>query len=97
MISLNIVFDNAFDDADIIAIPDEIFSHMEEIGKEFLKWVMTAEDSDYWMIVDGRKCVIAETDGFIKWLNTTYCKGADKAYLVAKNTNYDSTLKTIEF
>jgi len=33
---INIVFDDIFDDADIIAITDEIFSHIEEIGQDFL-------------------------------------------------------------
>ena len=32
---VNIVFDDVFDDADILLIPDEIFSRIEEIGQEF--------------------------------------------------------------
>lgn len=97
MIHVNIVFDDIFDDADIIAIPDEIISHIEKIGHEFLSWVPTAEDGDYWTIVNGRKCIVAETDGFIKWINATYCKNLEKAYVVARNTNYDPTLRVVEF
>lgn len=97
MIKVNIVFDDLFDDADIIAIPDKIFSRIEEIGQEFLHWVPTAEDSDCWTLVNGKRCNIAETDGFIKWINTTYCKDLEKCFVVARNTNYDSTLKIIEF
>ena len=97
MIKVNIVFDDLFDDADIIAIPDEVSSRIEEIGQEFLHWIPTAEDPDYWTLINGRKCTIAETDGFIKWINTTYCKNLEKCYVVARNTDYDSTLKIIEF
>ena len=97
MKKVNIVFDDIFDDADIIAIPDEIFSHIEEIGQNFLHWVPTAENPDYWKLINGRKCAIAETDGFIKWINVTYCKDLENCYVVARNTDYDSTLKTIEF
>lgn len=97
MTKVNIVFDDIFDDADIIAVPDEISSKIEEIGQEFLFWVPTTEDSDYWMIIDGRKCLVAETDGFIKWLNSYYCKETDKAYVVARKTNYCPKYKTIEF
>lgn len=97
MRKVNIVFDDIFDDADIVAIPDEIFSHIEEIGQEFLHWVPTAEDSDYWTIIYGRKCTVAETNGFIKWLNATYCKDLDKAFVVARNTNFEPSLKIIEF
>ena len=94
---INIVFDDAFDDADILEIPDEIFSRIEEIGQEFLDWVPQAEDLDYWTMIDGRRCAVAETDGFIKWLNATYCKDLEKALAVARNTNYEPSLKTIEF
>lgn len=97
MKTVNIVFDDFFDDADIIAVPDEILSQIEEIGQKFLRWVPTTEDPDYWGLVGGRKCSIAETDGFIKWINSTVCKDLEKCYVVARNTEYDPTLKIIEF
>jgi hypothetical protein len=97
MKKINIVFDDIFDDADIIMIPDEIFSRIEEIGQEFLNWVPYAEDSDYWMMKDGKRYTIAETDGFIKWINTTYCKNLEKTFVIARNTKYDASLKTVEF
>ena len=104
MKKINIVFDDVFDDADTLVIPDEIFSRIdeifsriEEIGQEFLDWIPQAEDSDYWTMIDGRRCAIAETDGFIKWLNATYCKDLPKAFVVARNTNYEPSLKIIEF
>ena len=97
MTKVNIVFDDRFYDADIIAIPDEIVSEIEAIGQEFLYWVPNAKDSDYWIIIDGRKCSVAETDGFIKWLNSQYCSNTEKAYVVARNTNYCPLYKIIEF
>jgi hypothetical protein len=97
MKKVNIVFDDVFDDADIIAIPDEIFSRIEKIGQEFLSWVPTTEDPDYWTIINGRKCAVAETNGFIKWLNATYCKNLEKSYVVTRNTDYNPTLKIIAF
>ena len=97
MLKVNIVFDDLFDDADIIAISDQVAPIIVNIGQEFLHWVPSAEDSDYWTIINGRKCTVAETDGFIKWINSTYCKDLEKAYVIARNTNYDPTLKIIEF
>jgi len=94
---INIVFDDAFDDADILAIPGEIFSCIEEIGQEFLDWLPQAEDPDYWTVINGRRCAVAETDGFIKWLNATYCKDLEKAFVVSRNISYEPSLKTIEF
>lgn len=97
MINVNIVFDNFFEDADIIAVPDEIAPKIQEIGQEFLDWVPTAKDSDYYVIEEGRKYVVAETDGFIKWLNACYCQNTEKAYVVARNTNYCPQYQIIEF
>ncbi len=97
MTKVNIIFDNIFEDADIIAVPDEIASHIEAIGQEFLNWVPNAKDCDYWTIVDGQKYSVAETDGFIKWLNLCYCSKTEKAYVEKRNTNYCPEYKTIEF
>lgn len=97
MTKVNIVFDNVFEDADIIAIPDEIVPQIDVIGQEFLDWVPTTTDSDYWTIVDGRKCLSVETDGFIKWVNSSYCLNIEKAYVVTRNTDYYPQYKIIEF
>ena len=97
MTKINIVFDDMFEDADIIAIPDEIASQINAIGQEFLDWVLYANDSDYWTLINGQKCAVAETDGFIKWLNSYHCKELEKAYVLKRNTNYCSLYKTIEF
>ncbi|MBQ9805391.1 MAG: hypothetical protein IJW49_02625 [Clostridia bacterium] len=97
MVKVNIVFDDIFDDADIIAIPDEIFPCIEQIGQTFLDWIPTATDPDYWKVINGRRCIVAETNGFIKRLNTVHCNHSEKAYVVARNTTYNPNLKTIQF
>lgn len=97
MTNINLVFDGNLDDADIIAVPDEIVSIIEEIGAEFLRWVSTAEDSDYWTIIDGRRCVVAETNGFIKWINSCYCNETEKACIVARNIKFCPDYRIIEF
>ncbi len=97
MTNVNIVFDDSFDDGDIICIPDDIVSHIQEIGQKFLDWVPFAKDSDYLVMEDGRKVCIAETDGFIKWLNDSYCRNSEKAYVVSRNTRYCKQYTVIEF
>lgn len=97
MTKVNIVFDDIFDDVDIIAVPDEIIPEIEKIAQEFFDWIPTTKDSDYWTIIDEKTYMIAETDGFIKWLNTFYCKNTHKAYVVERNTDYCPQYKIIEF
>lgn len=97
MTKINLVFDGIYNDADIIAVPDEIVFGIEKMGQEFLNWIPTAEESSYWTVINGRKYFVAETDGFIKWLNFNYCTKTEKAYVVERNTNYDPEYKVIEF
>ena len=97
MTKVNIVFDNAFEDVDIIAIPDEFESKIEAIGQEFLDWIPHVNDEDYWTIIDNHKYSVAETDGFIKWLNSHYCLKSEKACVVLRNTSYCPLYKIIEF
>lgn len=95
MTKFNIVFDEFSEYVDIITIPDELVPKIEEIGQEFLYWIIDTDDSDYWEIIDGLKYCVAETKGFIKWLNSTYCVNTEKAYIVAENTEYNPEYKIL--
>ncbi len=97
MTKVNIIFDGFINDVDIIAIPDEIVYKINEIGQEFLHWKAPIEDNDYWIVINGEICSVAETDGFIKWLNSTYCKTLEKAYVVSRNTTYCPKYEIIDF
>ncbi len=94
---VNMVFDDALDDVDIIVVPDETASEIEAIGQAFLQWLPTATDDAYRTVIDGHVCPVAETDGFVKWLNARHCLGAEKAYIEVQHTHYCPQYKTVEF
>lgn len=100
MTNINIIydiFDDKFDVVDIIAVPDEIVLKIEKIGQEFLNWYPPENDANYWVVFNGKKYLNKEINGFIKWLNSTYCKDLEKAQIVQQNTNYCPKYKSIEF
>ena len=97
MAKINIVFENDFEDADIISIPDYLLPTIVEIGQKFLNWIPSADDNDYFTIIAGRQYFVAETDGFVKWLNTYDCRDTEKAFVVSSHTNIGSEYKTLEF
>ena len=97
MTNVNIIFDGLFDDADIIAVPDEMAFEIEELGQQFLDWILRTEDKEYWTTINGQKCAVAETDGFIKWLNLYCLSDEGKAYVVDRNTSCCQQYRIVEF
>lgn len=87
MINFNILYEDDENDVDIICVPEVISSQMENIAQEFLDWLPNAdaENNLYWKEINGDKCNICETDGFIEWLNNNYCSASQKAYIVAQH------------
>ena len=98
MVNINVVFDDSYDDVDIISIPDSISVRLEEVVKEFLDWLESApeNDDDYWRVVDDRKCAVLETNGFIKWLNN-YCCQEERCIIVKQHTNYCPEYGRVDF
>ena len=99
MININIVYEEEYNDTDIIALPDEIYDNLNKIVDEFIAYLKYApkDDIDYWVEIDGVLCSNLETVGFIKWLNNTYCTGKQKAVIVKQHTNYVPEYETIEW
>lgn len=98
MTKINIVYDDMYCDADIVAVPDEIADHLGDLVSMFLDWSPPENDNDYWKTINGKKYLSIETIGFVKWLNNYHCKTMkEKAYIVVQNTNYCSDYNIIEF
>ena len=100
MKKVNIIYDDEFQDVDIIAIPDDIFGDVDKLGALFIQWVIESapkDDRDYWSIKNGEYLLIIETIGLVKWLNNHYCKNGSKAYIVEQHTSYCSEYQSIEF
>ena len=99
MIHINIVFDEEMDDVDIIALPENIFRDIASITRQFMDWLPDAPkyDSDYWAHINGKSCLTLETDGFVKWLNQTYCHGSNEVFIVEQHTKYHPEYQRIDF
>lgn len=98
MTKINIVYDEMYNDVDIISVPDEIASSMNDLAKLFLDWTPPESDSDYWVTINGKRCLSIETVGFVKWLNNHCCLYFDeKVCIVAQHTNYCKEYQTIDF
>ena len=98
MVNINVVFDDSYDDVDIISIPNSISVRLEDVVKEFMDWLKNApeDDTDYWCEVAGQKWTSLETRGFIKWLNN-YCCQEERCIIVKQHTNYCPEYGRVDF
>lgn len=97
MIYFNVLYEDDKDDVDIICVPNHIAKTIESLSQLFLDWLPNADDGIYWTIINGKKCSVCETDGFIKWLNENYCKSGQKASIIHQHVRFVDGYKSIEF
>ncbi len=97
---INIIFEDDYNDVDIIAIPRELSAIIIKIAYEHSFWVADKapkDDSDYWENINGELSPILETVGFVKWLNNYYCKGKRRAIILKQHTKFVSDFRSIEW
>ena len=97
MIFFNVLFEDDKEDVDIICVPDYIAIRMDFLAQQFLNWLPNADNDMYWTILDGKRCSVCETDGFIKWLNDNHCKSSPMASIINKHVQFVDGYNTIEF
>ncbi len=93
-----ILFDDMYNDTDIISVPDILYANIEELGQQFQRWLEKGEH-DFWVTSpNGKRYLNCETDGFVWWLNKQL--GDDhneKVKIVVQHVRYRPYLKTVEF
>lgn len=96
MTCINILFDELYDDVDIIMVPDEIACSIKELVRNFLDWIPPDDDEYGWCLINGKRCINKETMGFVKWLNSNYLNN-EKAYVLKQHVFYCPQYPTVEF
>lgn len=93
-----ILFDYAYNDADVIAVPDSLYDNIQELGQQFQWWLGKGEHDFWTTLPDGHRALACETDGFVWWLNKQLgddCK--EKVKIVEQHVRYRRKLKTIHW
>ena len=97
MMYFNVLYEDDKDDVDIICVPNHVAIRMESLSQLFLDWLPNAHEKAYWMKLNGKKCSVCETDGFVKWLNENYCKSGQRASIISQHVRFVNGYKSIEF
>lgn len=95
---VNILYFDNSEDVDVIYVPECIYDKVELYGQQFCDWLGSGNiDDEYYVIIQGRKCISLETVGFINWLNKYICLDNDKAHIVEQHTKLNPLYKTVDF
>ena len=94
-----VLFDEQYDDVDILVVPERIAENINYYGQSYCRWLESPEvDPKLCTIVNGVKCTILETEGFVGWLNSNVIKDdEEKATILQTNTVFCEGYPVVEF
>lgn len=94
-----VLYDENYNDVDILSVPDRIASCINDYGQSYCRWLESADVApDLRRVVNGVKCTILETEGFVGWLNSNVIKdGEEKATILQTNTVFCEGYPVVEF
>lgn len=94
-----VVFDNIFDDVDILLVPAEIASNIERVVWEFNNWLSFPENRSRFVVenVNGYGIIGIGTEEFLWWLNHVRIDTTQKATILAQHTKLVSDYPRAEF
>ncbi len=85
MKKINLIYADDCCDADILLVPDSLY----ETGG---RWCPLYSE---WLTQQGR--IDMESEGFVAWLNEHFCKGEEKAEILAQHVTVSENEPRIDF
>ena len=94
-----VIYDEHYNDVDVLGIPSKIVKNIIDLGKMYCEWLYSHHnDPQFCTVVNGVKCTILETEGFVNWLNFTVLKDdAEKATILETNVQFREGYPIVEF
>ena len=82
---INLVFDEVYEDADVLLVPDWV-------AEEAWHWPMRYGT---WLVAQGR--IDMETEGFVEWLNAQIDSEAEKVRILQQHVTVSAAEPSIDF
>jgi hypothetical protein len=93
-----IVFEDDYNDCDIISVPDFVADQSEKFCQMFFRWLDSEDLSDeYYVFINGEKCIGAETIGLVNWLNEYICPSNEQASIIEQHIKFEYGYPIMEF
>ena len=85
MKKIHLVYDECYEDADILCVPDWVCEQAVSLPGRYSKWLHEQGRNDM------------ETEGFIEWLNAHITSDAEKVLLLAQHVSVSENEPSISF
>ena len=94
-----VVFDNEYDDVDILSVPNEIAENIDLVVQQFFNWLCVPENANRFLIPsqNGHMVLGIGTKEFLWWLNSVKITGTLKAELITQHTTLQHDFPIAEF
>jgi hypothetical protein len=96
---INLIYEDDYDDVDILLVPDFVHDHIEDVLQTFFNWAAKTREHGYFIIDEKGKEVLAiATKEFVEWLNCNYFQSEGQEIVVVEaNTKYNAEYPSAEF
>ena len=96
------LFDEDYQDVDILEVPEKIAENIESIVREFNMWLCTPGNGSRFLVetASGKKVLAIGTKEFVWWLQNIKIKeidGEKTVEIVKEHTTFDDSLPTANF
>ena len=96
---INIVYDDEYEDVDIVRVPRWVADDIESILQEFNEWLSIPTNKQQFLRrhTDGRMVLSIDTPDFLWWLENIKIAEKHTTEIVKHHTIFDPNLPTAEF
>ena len=96
---VNLLFDEEYENVDILSVPDDIADNIDNIAQEFTRWIWFPENRQQFMVTlsDGKECLSFDTKEFLWWLNNIFLSPGQTAAIYLQHTSFHPEHPTANF
>lgn len=99
MKTINIVFDDVYNDVDLLLVPDEIADDVDMVISEFNKWLSVPDNQQRFLVPYAGESMVLSigTEELLWWLNHVKIIGENKASIVRQHTQFVPSFPVVCF
>ena len=96
---INVVFDEMYDDVDLLLVPDEIADSVDMVVWAFNNWLSVTENQQRFLVPYTNETMVLGigTEEFLWWLNHVKIISENKASIVSQHTQFVPSFPAAHF